>query len=450
MATTRTPQTREEVFRLIETEYDKIDVWADSFVAVEAIDKEFERYAGLPFMQGITASDWWTWLCAPHAVDRIDPVKKQADDRALQTTPQAFFEAAYAFNPSEPEQPARETELVKLTVTDLLRAIPLGKVYGDQMLYLVPRKNCLKPSNIAVQYLTAFPVAASDSAAISYPDGHPSEQYDERGSSIALKSETDSRLHRCWPLGYIAYLGEEGIHHRTGHILVMDMGLGRDHHPWIVLTSKWPGPDDDGDDGYGNLLAPAKARMDDESVRGIFRGDTRRTPVAKLVNLRGVTSEKPFMFQFGPDFSFGLSRKGGDKNCVRTEKFLEYHPDLARVMTWYWDAKTKEEVCFDEDGKECKRYNPATGGYRDCKLDKIHPNQAIGMYGEFLDEAELNEAVSEALSMAFSEVSVNVAPPAVARIPLEERGVASRPPGRKYGPVQISMDTSMAGFGSEW
>ena len=438
------PQTRDEVFDLIKTEYKKLGgTMGDLFEVGDHVEKEFERYAGLPFMQGITELDWWDWLHAPMEEEErmMKLAQKQADDRALQSTPEAFFKAAYAFNPSEP---ARETELVKLVVTDMLRAIPLGKVYGDQMLYLVPRKNCLKPSKIAVPYLTPFPVAATGSAAISYPDGHPSEQYDERGSSIVLKSETDSRLHRCWPLGYIAYLGEKGIHHRTGHILVMDMGVGRNHHPWIVLTSQWPGPDEDGDDGYGNLLAPAKARMDDKRVRGIFRGDTRRTPVAKLVNLGGVASQQPFMFQFGPDFSFGLSRKGGDKNCVRTEKFLEYHPDLARVMTWYWDEKMKEEVCFNEDGQECKRYNPATGRYRDFNLDNIHPSQSMGMYGEFF-----NEDVSEALSMALSEVSVSVAPPTVARIPLEARDVASRPPGRKYGPVQRGMDTSTAGFGSE-
>ena len=43
MATMGSPQTRDDVFDLIETEYEKLDVWAHPAVAVDAIEKEFQQ-----------------------------------------------------------------------------------------------------------------------------------------------------------------------------------------------------------------------------------------------------------------------------------------------------------------------------------------------------------------------------------------------------------------------
>ena len=74
----------------------------------------------------------------------------------------------------------------------------------------------------------------------------------------------------------------------------------------------------------------------------------------------------PFIKQICQYFEFTLERKGGDRR-VRLSK---WGPGLAHVMGWYWDEKTREEVCFAKNGKEYMRYNRATGGYRYPSLNE--------------------------------------------------------------------------------
>lgn len=77
-------------------------------------------------------------------------------------------------------------------------------------------------------------------------------------------------------------------------------------------------------------------------------------------------SELPFLKQLGPDFHIDLWRKGGMRSYERTNKMESYHPDLARIMSWYWDASTREEVCYNEDGQEYSRYNTISGKFRNA------------------------------------------------------------------------------------
>ena len=122
-------------------------------------------------------------------------------------------------------------------------------------------------------------------------------------------------------------------------------------------------------------------------------GDTRRTPIAKLVRIGPVPlgQKLPLLKQFNSDFEFGLYREGGDRDLISSRKFLDFHPDLAHIMGWYWDDVAKEEVCYAENGKEFMRRNPTTGKYRNLDLDAVPMAGQIASWGEI---SEISEAVT--------------------------------------------------------
>lgn len=90
------------------------------------------------------------------------------------------------------------------------------------------------------------------------------------------------------------------------------------------------------------------------------------------------TRAGPVLRQSGPDFSFTLRQEGGDRRVQRSE----WGPDLAHVMGWYWDEKTREEVCHVRNGKECMRFNKETGGYRYPDLVSIPTDGEQFLFGE--------------------------------------------------------------------
>jgi len=205
---------------------------------------------------------------------------------------------------------------------------------------------------------------------------------------IDPQQEEDQRLRRFCPLGWIAQKRGEYSVDLTGHALVMDMDRGRDHHPWIVLASQWPNDDHPEEFTY---KAEKRTRRDDDPIHGIFPGDHTRTLVAKLIHVdeKSLTNEQratPFLKQFGPNFSFNLWRKGGDRKVTDSRQFRDYHPDLAHIMGWFWDDKEEEEVCYAENGTEFMRYKPSTCEYKYPYLDQVPVVGQNAMFGEVLQE----------------------------------------------------------------
>ncbi|KAL8792547.1 MAG: hypothetical protein Q9195_004846 [Heterodermia aff. obscurata] len=375
-------RSMDDVFEVIARDLREVRK-ADSHNSVEAgisfVTEQLKKYNHLPFMQGVDVLDYYQW--SPKEYVELAAREDQAALEAKRTTAQELLQAAYEFNPSITGTDPNDTKLVKLTVTNCVPSFPIGKIYGETPVWLKVAPGPLLPSEIKTKYFTTLPTAITDAGAISYPDCHPSEA-DAEGSSEGRPKEV---LSRFWPLGYLSYRRSAGYFERTGHVLVMDMERGRDHHPWIVLASEWRDINGDGDDGLGFFHAPSRVELDTPGVHGIFPGDTRRTPVAKLVHKGDHSaSELPFLKQLGPDLLIDLWRKGGVRPYERTTRFRSYHPDLARIMSWYWDAVTREEVCYDEDGQEYSRYNTISGKFRTLNPDAVSLEGSIAMFGEII------------------------------------------------------------------
>ena len=89
---------------------------------------------------------------------------------------------------------------------------------------------------------------------MSYADGYPAEKlaaYRNRetadmseGIVPTIGDDEDETLRRFASLGYVIQESKyvEGAWVKTGHVLVIDMGLkrARKRHPWFVLASEWP------------------------------------------------------------------------------------------------------------------------------------------------------------------------------------------------------------------
>lgn len=333
-------------------------------------------------MSNVTEIDFYDWRS--QAREREREKEEQAKEQVRRITPEEFFASAYEYDPLGTNTPFRDTKLVKLLVTGVLKPIPLGNVYANTPIWLIPRSDALPISPISVKYFTSYVPADTDSGAVRYPDGNGSEVQDVGGSHFPLVDESEDDpdiLRRIWPLGYLAYQQGAGgqawevAWECTGHVLVMDMERGRDHHPWIVLASEWHDLIGEGKNGDGMCYAPRQVKRDaEEYIHGIFPGDSRRTPIAKLEPLKGEpVSSLPFLKQLGPSLNFGLKRKGGQNRYIESEKYKQYHPDLVHVMGWWWDAKAEEEVCYAENGEECMRYKPATG-----KFPEMAPVSVVG------------------------------------------------------------------------
>ena len=332
------------------------------------LEAEIARYAqakDIPFMRGATVDDYneYIWQQANAKSRR----REEERNVGLGVSPQEFFEAALDFDPVGKGMHSRDTLLAKLQRSGRVPPIPLGKIYGDKLYYLIPGADSLPRSvfNVEGGFRPNYNVAQTDSVAINYPDNHPSQEY-ARGSSRfnTVMSHNDGFLRRVWSLGFLAERLGDDHWERTGHAVVMDMGRDRAKHPWIILASHWPNSNG-GDDGDFIVRAKSQPRRDEPGVHGIFRGDTKRTPIAKLMPLEDKGDKRHLFKQFGPDFNLYLYRRGGLFHTVyNTKRYREYHPDLVRVMGWYWDATAKVEMCYAENGKELLCYDRVSGNYK--------------------------------------------------------------------------------------
>ncbi|KAK3170770.1 hypothetical protein OEA41_002852 [Lepraria neglecta] len=366
-----TPQTSIEVYDQIDAEATTtgadVDIETLEPFVKEEIKKAQELY---PFMKHRTDTDFYIYVTTKQLQ------KKQTLYQERPTADQ-FWNAAYEFDPLDLPSP-EPTELEKFLFSNRLDLIPLGKMYGGIKLALMPGVGSLPISKIESNI--TLPPARTDSGAISYPDGHPSEECSSGHQiNMVIKPSEDRKLRRFASLGWIMTAVDGSHWDYTGHVLVIDMDRGRQHHPWIVLAHEWPNEEDEGEERDFKIHAEEQVECDDSSAEGVFPGDQNRTPIAKLRHIgKGPETNVPFIKQFGQDFEFTLERKSGDRRV----QLSKWGPGLAHVMGWHWDEKTKEEVCFAKNGREYMRYNRATGGYRYPSLNDIPIDGEQSLFGE--------------------------------------------------------------------
>ena len=221
---------------------------------------------------------------------------------------------------------------------------------GHAELALIPGKGALPAIEEDNVTKGKYSYAATDSGAIYYADGHPSE-FDPPYTQP--ESYSKRHLRRFVSLGWVIHIRTDGSWYKTGHALVLDMENGRDHQPWIVLASHWP-VNNENHEGSFMVHADKRVARNDTTQPGVLPGGRNRTPVAMIES-----SDKtvPVLKQFGSNFEFSVARFGGDRAYDRAGN---NGPDLAYVMEWYWDPIKEQEVSFDKDGEEYMRYDRKT------------------------------------------------------------------------------------------
>lgn len=335
-----TPHNERNIFNLIAQGSRVTKVTRNHAKLCDFVETELTKYRqNYDFMKNVTVRDYLKY--------RFNSI---ADEQEIvpKPTAQQFWDAAFDLNPLEGSV-GTVTQLQKYLSLKTLDAIPLGRYGGLAKLELIPGIGAL-PNTERLEKFTNFRFAATDSGAISYPDGYPSEFEDD---SFRVKSSQDEKLRRFASLGWAIYVLPDGTWSRTGHVLVMDMDVTRSHHPWLVLASEWP---TDQEDAKGNFTAsaPKTVPSDDPNQPGILPGGKTRTPLGKVIPMYE-SGDGPVLKRFGPDFDFRVKRPGGDRSYDRDPT---RGPDLAHIMHWYWDPATDEEVCFYKDGSlEYMRYD---------------------------------------------------------------------------------------------
>lgn len=307
----------------------------------DELENARKRYS---FMQGVMEKDYFA-----HMVSRRAQEKQRDHDKPVPTAAQ-FWYAALRFDPLS--RPGVETDLEKIFLDNRIDTIPLGKLKCLAKVELIPAVGVL-PTNQKSPG-TALRYAATDAGALYYPDGHPS---DMRGSSEYQSSEKE-KLRRFASLGWVIHVLPDGSWYKTGHVLVIDMELGRNRQPWFVLASEWPTDDDKIIEDNLITYAPKEVPFNDFSQPGVLPGDNNQTPVARIEPFSHAASIVPVLKQFGPDFNFVAHRYGSERIYRTIDRTKG--PALADVMEWYWDPSNKQEVCYDKNGREYMRYDPAS------------------------------------------------------------------------------------------
>ena len=363
------PQTWEEACHDIDSKTeDMIRQSVDAWEA--AIEKEFNDYKSrYDFMDQKTIRDYYAYHTA-----RQSQAKQLRLARPRPTPDQLWNEV---FNLDVFGSYTEGNELRNLLHCGEFDLVPLGKVYGTDMLWLIPSLGSL-PDTVYHSTGLRSQAAPTNCQAISYPDGHPSE-----GELKLDPSKDETKLRRFVSLGWIV-TGDEKIWHKTGHALVVDLEPGRERNPWIVLAKQWPNDGEDTFDGDYMEYAPEVVDRDDDFTPGVLPGDKNRTPVGKIVpfkknkkNIKG-----SILPHFGRDFKFNVMRKGSSRGYVQSKR----GPGLADVMGWYWDPKAEQEVCITEDGHEYMRFSRETAKITYCKRATESFAGDEGTHGTIVDE----------------------------------------------------------------
>ena len=382
------PQTWEEACHDIDSKTeDMIRQGVNAWEA--AIKKEFNDYKSrYDFMDRKTIRDYYAYHAA-----RQSQAKQLRLARPRPTPDQLWNEV---FNLDVFGSYTEGNELRDLLYCGEFDLVALGKVYGTDMLWLIPSLGSL-PDTVYHSTGAHRQAAPTNCQAISYPDGHPSE-----GELKLVPSADEDKLRRFVSLGWIV-TGDEKIWHKTGHALVVDLEPGRERNPWIVLAKKWPNDGEDTFDGDYMEYAPEAVDRDYDFTPGVLPGDKNRTPVGKIVpfkknkkNIKG--SVLP---HFGRDFKFNVMRKGSSRGYVQSKR----GPGLADVMGWYWDPKAEEEVCLTKDGHEYMRFSRETAKISYCKRATESFAGDEGAHGTIVDEHDLIASAQGSKSLQPEEPS---------------------------------------------
>ena len=361
------PQTWEEVCLGIDDKTEPalnegLDAWE------AAIEKEFNECKNqYDFMNQKTIGDYLAY----HAARQIED--KQEWLGGPRPTPDQLWNAV--FNLDVFGSYTAENEIRKLLGCGDFDLVPLGKVYGTDVLWLIPSLRSL-PDTVVHSTGSHRGVAPTNCQAVAYPDGHPSEDEIKLGLS-----QDENRLRRFVSLGWVVK-GDEQVWHKTGHALVVDLEPGRERNPWIVQADEWPNDGEETGDIDYMEHAPEEVERDDDWTAGVLPGDKNRTPVGKIVPLKQ-DIKGSLLPHFGRDFKFDVLRKGSSRGYLVPS---ERGPGLADVMGWYWDPKAEEEVCLTEDGHEYMRFSRETVKISYCKRAKESFAGDVGVYGTIVDE----------------------------------------------------------------
>lgn len=239
-------QIRWDAFKAIEQAAMDAEAAYDPNDYEKFVDDEIETTRrSHPSLNDITADDYFHWTTA------LTREETQIELARSPPTPEEFFGAAYKHNPLL--NPGVRTEL-NMICTKLrspcvwrnLEAIPFGRLYGHKY-SIIPGRDPLPSTE---DKPTELPYAITDSLAIAYPVDHSSEDGTTMPSLEDLLLADHQVLHRLWPLGWVIRIEPNRNWFHTGHILVMDMEEGRDHHPWFVLASEWPSMFEDAEGSF--------------------------------------------------------------------------------------------------------------------------------------------------------------------------------------------------------
>ena len=362
------------------------DAWEHEDWVRAKIDAAKARF---PFMRNATVGDYSGYMIRQMA----DENQKAAAARYIPNlTERDFWDAVYQFDPLGPGQP-EVSRLEKIYESGQLETLTLGQIYGKTTLKLLPCQGAL-PTTESRSFKPPFGYAVTIGGAVSYPDGHPSEEmalpYLKGSTSrskgdIALptiRDNDDDTLRRFASLGYVLQESRfvEGAWEKTGHVLVIDMGDRRVRHrsPWFILASEWPTDGEETGEGDFYYRAKEHVRCDDAAGPGVFPGDLDRTPICRIDPMTH-DDERPVIRKFGKDFLFNPIRIEG---CRDSDPSSEYGPSLAHVMDWYWDPDAERQVCYTKQGLEYMRFDSETKEYSYPDLDKMLFEGEHGLFGD--------------------------------------------------------------------
>ncbi|KAL8763144.1 MAG: hypothetical protein Q9184_000989 [Pyrenodesmia sp. 2 TL-2023] len=386
-----TPRTAEEVFNAIEHEMDRLGVYYRSMADISAyIDEQLaEAKNKYPFMQGKTHKDY-----SIHQGLRMH-ARFRVEETAPIPTSKDFWAAAYEYNPDEASS-AGNSRLEKIIGSTRLGPITIGSLWGRTTLRLLPGLGSLPAQDIEQDIHLRY--APTRTGAISYPDGHPSEEelvltvVSEAGGPPTVKAKPqpvitareDNILRRFASLGWVIMEASNGDWIKTGHVLVIDMDERHVRHrqPWLVLASQWPTDGEETPASEFTWYADETVDRGDKEQPGVFPGDRNRTPICRIRPLRGEKPEEgPVLKQLGEHFDFEPVRYGGTRHW----KESQLGPGLAHVMDWYWDPKKDQEVCYSKDGVAYMRYKPFTKEYSYPSFSRMSFAGQQGMFGELVE-----------------------------------------------------------------
>ncbi|KAL8721648.1 MAG: hypothetical protein Q9225_001697 [Loekoesia sp. 1 TL-2023] len=395
------PSTKEQVFNEIELEADLTDAYDLGVEGYRAfIDQRLNAAKSrFSFMKDVTRKDYSIYQATR------DTLRFGVANEGPAPTSKDFWAAAYDYDPHV-NAPPSSRKLSEMFSSGRLSdaTITIGKLWGQTKLRLVPCFGSLPAQEIPTE--PSFHYAPSRCGAISYPDGHPSED----NLRLTIVSESSSRpksrpvitadedkvLRRFVSLGWVQMQDSVGQWRKTGHVLVMDMDdkTVRRRQPWLVLAFEWPTDGEETEDGGWTYKADEEVLRGKYAQPGVFPGDENRTPVCSIqphLPKGAPRSNLPVLKQLGEDFEFAPWRYGG----ARPVKIKDLGPDLAYVMDWYWDPVNKKEVCYNKDGHVYMCYDPSQKEYSfpDFKSLNVSVVGQQSMFGELVKEEDAPEHV---------------------------------------------------------